>query len=885
MANSGPRGGSEGEQLGPYRLVRKLGRGGMGEVWLAEHDTIKSQVAIKLVLAAPDDEEAAARFLREAKATARIRHPGVVTVSDFGPRPAGGAYLVMELLDGETLAERLERGAIATELAIDLGVQMAEALAAAHASGVVHRDLKPANVFLVRDAATRSDIRVKLVDFGVAKATGKVTDELGATVTGALVGTPVYMAPEQCTSRKGPVDHRADLYALGVVLYEMLVGKPPFRGPALGDLIDQHLNETPVSPRTIAPAIPAKLDVLIMTLLAKDRDDRPASANEVARVLHELRGTTPSATTLDETMASGARPGPTGGKIDPSVDETLASVDRSVDRSVDPAASRGQPAPKPAVTNIELAPRPVPKALIWGLVGGFVLFCVILVVIVLGRDRSEAPPAPPADPTIACDQGDEAACSSLADAELLKDSPDLVRIAGWMRGSCDRGHQSACVRLATMFQWGSGVRADIARAFSLAKTACEKGNGAGCDLAGDLAPVSDDRATVAYKYWIRGCEIGDAFSCESAGRRARYGAGVLANPEESKKLMARGFELAKASCERGEGRGCRILGIVYVRGDGVAADAALGITKLQRACDLGVLEACGELGEMYALGANGLNKDPERARKLLETACNRGATMACMTLAVAQSMGLVGGPADPAKAFATAKQVCEERSPRACSILGNFYQSGTGTPADTLRAADVYQRGCDAGDADSCAQAAVLPKFSTQTAKAQELLQRACDLGSTYGCKRLGDIANKAGEFEKAARIYELTCGLSDFQVGCPQIASAYFDGRGVAKDEARARKLLEDACEEGAVMVCHALGTRLRNGKGYVANPVEALRVLDKACGLGWGASCMAVAEMLESRANGIASDPVRAKQLREQACKLDPQLCVPEPAPRTPP
>lgn len=221
-------GGTPGERLGPYRLVRRLGRGGMGEVWLAEHEQIKSQVAIKLVLADPHDEDAAARFLREARATARIRHPGIVAVSDFGERSGGGAYLVMELLDGESLAERLQRGPLRLSLVLELGVQIAEALAAAHAADVIHRDLKPANVFLVPDAAAREAVRAKLLDFGVAKAIGASADELGHTTTGAVVGTPVYMAPEQCTSSRGAVDHRADLYALGVLLYEMATGTPPF---------------------------------------------------------------------------------------------------------------------------------------------------------------------------------------------------------------------------------------------------------------------------------------------------------------------------------------------------------------------------------------------------------------------------------------------------------------------------------------------------------------------------------------------------------------------------------------------------------------------------------------------------------------------------------
>ena len=272
-----------GERIGAYRLLRKLGRGGMGEVWRAEHVEIASQVAIKIVLADHDDHDATARFLREAKAVARIRHPGVVTVSDYGTRDRGGAFLVMELLDGEPLADRVARGALPVALVIDLALQLCAALEAAHAKEIVHRDLKPANIFLVPDSATRNGVRAKLLDFGVAKQLD--ADTTAATMTGALVGTPIYMAPEQLASRTGPIDRRVDLYALGIVLYELLAGKPPFRGPSLGDLVDQHLHVTPVSLDALAPSAPLGLRRLVDRLLAKAREARPDSASTVARAL------------------------------------------------------------------------------------------------------------------------------------------------------------------------------------------------------------------------------------------------------------------------------------------------------------------------------------------------------------------------------------------------------------------------------------------------------------------------------------------------------------------------------------------------------------------------------------------------------------------------
>jgi serine/threonine-protein kinase len=231
-----------GSTVGSYVIRRVLGEGGMGRVYLAEHQLIGKRAAIKVLLPQYSSQaEIVNRFFNEARASSMLKHPGVIDVYDFGRLPDGSAYLMMEFLEGQSLAARLRAGSLALELALDIARQVALALGAAHAHGIVHRDLKPDNVFLVPDTELRAGVRTKVLDFGIAK----LTDDqggggAGATRTGAIIGTPTYMSPEQCRGA-GKVDHRSDVYSLGCMLFEMLSGRPPFVAEGPGEVIAAHL--------------------------------------------------------------------------------------------------------------------------------------------------------------------------------------------------------------------------------------------------------------------------------------------------------------------------------------------------------------------------------------------------------------------------------------------------------------------------------------------------------------------------------------------------------------------------------------------------------------------------------------------------------------------
>lgn len=392
MSESMPK---PGDRVGNYRIVRQIGKGGMGAVFEAIDDATGERAAIKVLHARfSGDPEALARFLNEGRAIEALDHPGIVKPILTGELPGGAFFIAMEYLDGETLGARIKRQGRMGPMALYIGAQMAAALSVAHRRNIIHRDLKPSNIILVKDPegektlvkkivnlATEKIPAVKIIDFGIAKLSAEDQGEQDfRTRTGTRLGTPVYMAPEQC--RGVEVSDRTDVYALGVILYQMLCGRPPFTSPADGDVLAMHILVPPPPLRDFEPNVPAKVAAFVEQLLEKNATDRP-SMPEVELRLRELAAD-PSWKLVEQPPAAAAAEPADADRTRSSIDAPTAVTPHGRDMpsptTIVPPTAMGQAETRMRTRRMNLA------------VAGSVIVLSILGAVAL---RSVRPPASP----------------------------------------------------------------------------------------------------------------------------------------------------------------------------------------------------------------------------------------------------------------------------------------------------------------------------------------------------------------------------------------------------------------------------------------------------------------------------------------------------------
>jgi len=366
-----------------YRIVEKLGEGGMGAVYEAEQLALNRRVALKVIHSTfSGDGEVRARFAREATASGQLDgHPHVASALDFGTLPDGSLFLVMQLVRGPSLRDVIDQGRLPWERALAIGTQIADALSAAHSRGIVHRDLKPDNVSLVR----REDGRevAKVLDFGIARvmdANVSAISDTKLTRVGTIMGTPGYMSPEQAVGDR--VDERADLYALGVVFFEMLTGRLPFDGPDLRSIVARQFAEDAPVPSVEAadPSIPPDLDTIVLALLSRAPEDRPSNATDLLRRLESLARASSIPEAAMPPLERGSSRATPSQLTRPSIDDLPGRASRAIDTVRTSVAAVLPPKAKPHALAIIAAAIGIP------------LLVIIFAVATSGPDEPETNP-------------------------------------------------------------------------------------------------------------------------------------------------------------------------------------------------------------------------------------------------------------------------------------------------------------------------------------------------------------------------------------------------------------------------------------------------------------------------------------------------------------
>ncbi|MBI2897958.1 MAG: protein kinase [Deltaproteobacteria bacterium] len=794
-AGLGPGGNSRdlaalvGHELAGFRVTDLLGAGAMAVVFRAENLLNPAIVrALKVVRPALGGRrDVAVRLRREAEILERLQHPNVVRFFGLRTERYGAEDLLimeLELLEGAPLGCVPAGSGQAAPVrdAVDWIRQAAQGVAAAHSLGVAHGDLRPDNLFLTLAGA------IKILDFGIARAVDDADRASAVAVESGVSGSPGYMAPEVCNG--GVPGTAADVYALGLSLYELLLGHHPFvpsDGPRPSSLQMMRMQVERALPAIGAGRsdVPAVLEEVVARATHKDPATRYQSADALASALTACRDVvvapSPPATRIrwSGAPADRARQPVAGATLSdrPAMSSDTKAVSpppatQAVDHVTTPRRGWSSSWRRPAV----IAPAALVAAIV-AVLAGWVL---------PGRS----------DP-----------------AAVLREDARAARLR---KQACDGGEMTACSELAVSYQGGRGVARDAGRAGRLYEKACQGGVEAACYYLGGLFEGGDgvarDRARAAQLY-ERACNDGEMRGCSRLGWLLLHGNGV---PRDE----ARAARLFERACTHADMAGCGLLGDAYEGGEGVARDDARAARLHEKACRGGDMTACKYLG-----GA-----------RFYEQGCRAGCNAACRVLGKLHHRGS-HVLQDDARAARLHEQACNGGEIASCNNLAFLYQEGLGVVRDAAQAARLFEQACNGGVMAGCRHLAFLYREGLgvvcDDARAAQLYALACDGGDSRGCYGLGLLylegRGVVRDDARAARLYEQACNGGE-AAGCTYVGVLYLEGRGVVRDDARAARFYEQGCNGGEMAGCANLADLYAEGRGVVRDEARAAQLRGKA-------------------------------------------------------
>jgi TPR repeat protein len=674
-----------------YEVTRILGRGGMGLVVAARHRELGELRALKFLLPSLRERpDISARFALEARTGIRIKNEHVARVHDVGTTADGTPFMVMEHLSGQDLAGLIrDGGPLPIAKAADLLLQACEAIAEAHTLGIVHRDLKPSNLF-VTEGSDGAPF-VKVLDFGISKTTG--TGDVSVTGSTGVLGSPLYMSPEQLTDARS-VDPRSDVWALGVILYEMLTAAPPFGGDTFQEVCAAIFRGTFTRLSNRRADVPPALEEVVSEALALDCKMRLSSVEAFSARLAPF-GTDAARSSYEKTRRIVARAslalgrpsdGAGGG---PAPEAGVRGAGTAPGHSTESALARSEDTHKP---------RPGRRNR-WRWAAGIGVSAAAVFAVLFPRVRHAWSGAAP----VGCTAGGVAACeakcatkdprSCYALARILDDGTgvprDIGRAVTLYQSACEGGVPEACSSLGALYAEGDGVMRDDAKAVELYQRSCNHGYARACVNLGAMhfegkgVPKNESAGA---RLFFRGCEGGEPMGCFNVSIAYETGQGVPKDAAES-------FSYAERACAGGAPRGCVRVGMARISGEGVAKDVNAGLAQLDALCTQGEPEGCERLVGVYAKGVGtDVPADPLRVRRYAKKGCELGSKISCDEERLL--MTIDSGETTPARIAAWFAAQCDVGNLLTCALLGENLLDGIGVSVDQARGMALLEKAC-----------------------------------------------------------------------------------------------------------------------------------------------------------------------------------------------